>query len=83
MSGDEDIEEQLKNFPFPLPPPPPGITLPTPPGMPAPLPIFLNSDSTEPLGAIDQTLLDAANALDFSNSLLTNTDFKSIWEKKV
>ncbi|MFQ3344232.1 MAG: hypothetical protein ACKVI6_04135 [Candidatus Poseidoniales archaeon] len=82
MSGDEDIEEQLKNFPFPLPPPPPGITLPTPPGMPAPPPIFLNSDSTEPLGAMDQTLLDAANALDFSNSLQTNTDFKSIWEKR-
>ncbi len=72
MSGDDDIEEQMKNFP--LPPMPSGLSMPPPPP-----PIFTDSNIEE---SLDQTLLDAANALDFVSPQQTNTDFKSIWEKR-
>jgi Ca2+-binding EF-hand superfamily protein len=75
MSEDEDIEEQMKNFPFP--PLPPGLSMPPP--LP---PTFIDDNIEQALNDIDQTLLDVANTLDSTQSMEPNTDFKSIWEKR-
>ena len=56
MSGDEDIEEQMKKFTFP--PMPPGISMPPPPP-----PVFTDNLIDETLDSIDQSLLDVADVL--------------------
>tara|TARA_B100001113_G_scaffold232005_1_gene190563 strand:+ start:28549 stop:29475 length:927 start_codon:yes stop_codon:yes gene_type:complete len=75
MSGDEDIEEQMKNFTFP--PLPPGISMPPPPP-----PTFTDNQIDETLDLVDQSLLDVADALGTTTHQQTNTDFKTIWAKR-
>ncbi len=75
MSGDEDIEEQMKNFTFP--PLPPGISMPPPPP-----PTFPDNQIEETLDLVDQSLLDVADALGTTTHQQANTDFKSIWAKR-
>ena len=75
MSGDEDIEEQMKNFTFP--PLPPGISMPPPPP-----PTFPDNLIDETLDLVDQSLLDVADALGTTTPQQTNTDFKTIWAKR-
>ncbi len=75
MSGDEDIEEQMKNFTFP--PLPPGISMPPPPP-----PTFPDNQIDETLDLVDQSLLDVADALGTTTPQQTNTDFKTIWAKR-
>jgi|TARA_B110000902_G_scaffold146113_1_gene168562 hypothetical protein len=76
MSGDEDIEEQMRNFP--LPPMPPGISMPPPP----PPPVFAENNNVDGWDSIDKTLLQAAEELNFSNVKNVNNDFKSVWERR-
>ena len=75
MSGDEDIEEQMKNFTFP--PLPPGLSMPPPPP-----PTFPDNQIDETLDLVDQSLLDVADALGTTTHQNTNTDFKTIWAKR-
>ena len=75
MSGDEDIEEQMKNFTFP--PLPPGISMPPPPP-----PTFPDNQIDETLDLVDQSLLDVADALGTTTHQQTNTDFKTVWAKR-
>jgi len=75
MSGDEDIEEQMKNFTFP--PLPPGISMPPPPP-----PTFPDSQIDETLDLVDQSLLDVADSLGVERNQEVDTDFKSIWAKR-
>ena len=66
MSGDEDIEEQMNNFP--LPPMPPGISMPPPPP-----PVFNETNNDDAWNSIDKTLLQAAEDLNLSNVCLLYT----------
>ena len=75
MSGDEDIEEQMKKFTFP--PMPPGISMPPPPP-----PVYTDNLIDETLDSIDQSLLDVADVLGTEIIQEKNSDFKSIWAKR-
>ena len=75
MSGDEDIEEQMKNFTFP--PMPPGISMPPPPP-----PTFADNFIDDTLDSIDQSLLDVADSLGTETTKENNSDFKTIWAKR-
>ena len=75
MSGDEDIDEQMKKFTFP--PMPPGISMPPPPP-----PLYTDNLMDETLDSIDQSLLDVADALGTEIVQEKNSDFKSIWAKR-